>query len=131
MLSSCCYFCMGMCTVSEPGTRRTKSHEEHTINLRPSHWSSDGQPKYVAHTIPDVLLPLCHGSLLSVVESINLSICPQCQIKVGAIDAAALGHSRNRPTATDEKSFLYFGSDFSGWYSFGISIKLLLPDVIF
>jgi len=27
----------------------------------------------------------------------------QCRIKVGAVNAAALGHSRNRPTATDEK----------------------------
>ena len=26
----------------------------------------------------------------------------QCRTKVGAVDAAALAHSRNRPTATDE-----------------------------
>jgi len=26
-------------------------------------------------------------------------------------------HSRNRPSATDEKSLLYFGCDFSGWYN--------------
>jgi len=38
-----------------------------------------------------------------------------CRIKVGAIDAAALG-SWNAPTATDEKkSLLYFGCYFSGW----------------
>jgi len=36
-------------------------------------------------------------------------------------------HSRNRPTATDEKkkSRLYFGCDFSGWYNFGKIIKTI------
>jgi len=34
-------------------------------------------------------------------------------------------HSRNRPTATDEKkkSLLYFGYDFASWYNFGKIIK--------
>ena len=37
----------------------------------------------------------------------------QCPNKADAVDAAALGPSRNRPTATDEKrSLLYFGCDF-------------------
>jgi len=36
-------------------------------------------------------------------------------------------HSRNRPTATDEKKdLLYFGCDFSGgWYTFGKIIKIV------
>jgi len=35
-------------------------------------------------------------------------------------------NSRNRPTATDEKSLLYFGCDFSGgWYNFGKIIKIV------
>ena len=34
-------------------------------------------------------------------------------------------NSRNRPTATDEKSLLYFGCDFTGgWYNFGKIIKI-------
>jgi len=48
---------------------------------------------------------------------------------VRASDAAAF--TRNRPTATDEKKkkhLLYFGS---GWRSFGKSLELLPPDVIF
>jgi len=51
----------------------------------------------------------------------------QCRIKVGAIDAAAPAHSRNRPTATDEKKkrLLYFGCDFSGWDNFGKIIKIV------
>ena len=46
----------------------------------------------------------------------------QCRINVGAIDAAALGpfkkqdHGQGR---RNEKSLLYFGCDFSGWYNFG------------
>ena len=50
----------------------------------------------------------------------------QCQIKAGPNDAAALvpfkkqahGHGR-------EKSLLYFGCVFSGWYSFGKVIKIV------
>jgi len=40
-------------TVSDPGTQRTKSRDGHTSS-RPSHWSSDGGPKYVtlAHSLP-------------------------------------------------------------------------------
>jgi len=36
-------------------------------------------------------------------------------------------HSRNRPTATDEKknNLLYFGCDFSGWYNFRKIIKIV------
>jgi len=54
---------------------------------------------------------------------------------VGASDAAALrpfkkqahGHRRD-----NEKNYLlYFGRDFSGWYNFGKSLKLLPPDVVF
>ena len=44
-----------------------------------------------------------------------------------------LDHSRNRPTATDEKkkNLLCFCCDFSGWFNFrGKSLKLLPPDVI-
>jgi len=60
----------------------------------------------------------------------------QCRIKVGAIDAAALGpNSRNRPTTTDEKkrkkiiSLLAVISPV-GTIS-GKSLKLLPPDVTF
>jgi len=46
----------------------------------------------------------------------------------GAIDTAALsplkkqahGHGRE-----NEKSLLYFGCDFSGWYDFGKNIKIV------
>jgi len=47
---------------------------------------------------------------------------------VGAIDAAALGpfkkqaHGHGREK---EKSSLYFGCDFSGWYNFGKIIKIV------
>ena len=36
-------------------------------------------------------------------------------------------HSRNRPTATDEKkeSLLYFGCDFSAWYNCGKIVKVV------
>jgi len=35
-------------------------------------------------------------------------------------------HSRNRPTATDEKkTLLYFGCYFSGWYNFGKIVKIV------
>jgi len=43
-------------------------------------------------------------------------------MKLGAVDAAALGtfkkqaHGRGRE---NEKSLLYFGCDFSGWYNCG------------
>jgi len=43
-------------------------------------------------------------------------------------------HSRNRPTATDEKknNLLYFGFDFSAVGTIAKkSLTLLLPDVIF
>jgi len=56
----------------------------------------------------------------------------QYRIKVGAIDAAALGPFKNRPTATDEKSSLLCSGLI---YLFGTlsgkSLKLLPPDVIF
>jgi len=50
----------------------------------------------------------------------------QCRIKVGAIDAAALGPfkkigPRSR-TRKREKSTLHFGCDFSGWYNAGKNI---------
>jgi len=32
----------------------------------------------------------------------------QCRMKVGAINAAAYAHSRNSPTATDEKRKIFF-----------------------
>jgi len=35
-------------------------------------------------------------------------------------------HSRNRPTATDEKNVLYFGCNFSGWYNFRKIVKIKL-----
>jgi len=37
-------------------------------------------------------------------------------------------HSRNRPTAMDEKktNLLHFGSDFCGWYNFGKIIKICM-----
>jgi len=57
--------------------------------------------------------------------------CNQHRNKVGAIDAAAYkAHSRNRPTAADEKkkSLHCFGCDFSGWYNFGKIINI--PDSI-
>jgi len=44
-----------------------------------------------------------------------------------------LDHSRNRPTATDEKkkNLLCFCCDFSGWFNFRRkSLKLLPPDVV-
>jgi len=44
-------------------------------------------------------------------------------MKVGAIDAAALGPFK--------KNLLYFGCDFSGWYNFEKVIKLVATDVIF
>ena len=51
----------------------------------------------------------------------------RCLIKVGAIDAAALGPLQEtgaRPrTRKKEKSSLYLCSDFSGWYNFGKIIK--------
>ena len=39
-------------------------------------------------------------------------------------------HSRNRPTATDEKKeeLLYFDCDFSGWYNFGKVIKIVATN---
>ena len=52
----------------------------------------------------------------------------QCRIKVGAIDVAALGpfkkyaHGHGRE---NEKSLLIFGCDFSGWYNFGKTIKIV------
>ena len=58
----------------------------------------------------------------------------QCRIKVGAIDATALGpfkkqaHGHGRE---NEKSLLYFGCDFSGRYTFGKNIKIVATDVIF
>ena len=52
-------------------------------------------------------------------------IVTQCRIKVGAVDAAALGPFKNRPTATDEKykSSPYFGCDFCDWYNFAKIVK--------
>ena len=44
---------------------------------------------------------------------------------MGAINAQHWAHSRNRPTATDEKkkSLLCFGCDFSAWYNLEKIIK--------
>jgi len=41
-------------------------------------------------------------------------------------------HSRNRPTATDEKkkSLLYFGCNFSGWYNFQKIIKIVATNIL-
>jgi len=36
-----------------------------------------------------------------------------------------LQHSRNRPVATDKKSLLCFGCNFSGWYNFQKNIKFV------
>jgi len=46
----------------------------------------------------------------------------QCQIKVGAIDAAALGPFKKQPR-TRKRSLLAFGCDVCGWYNFGEIIK--------
>jgi len=52
----------------------------------------------------------------------------QCRIKAGAIDAAALGpfkkqaHGHGRE---NEKSRLYLGCDFFGWYNFGKIVKIV------
>jgi len=52
----------------------------------------------------------------------------QCRIKVGAIDAAALGpctqETGPRPR-TRKKTLLYFGCYFSGWYNFGKIVKIV------
>jgi len=54
----------------------------------------------------------------------------QCRIKVGAIDATALGSpTQEIGPWTRKRSLLCFGCDFSGWYNFGKIIKLLPPDV--
>jgi len=48
----------------------------------------------------------------------------QCWIKVGAIDAAALGafekqaHGHGREDEKKITNLLYFGCDFSDWYNF-------------
>jgi len=53
----------------------------------------------------------------------------QCRMKLGAVDAAALGtfkkqaHGHGRE---NEKSLLYFGCDFSGWYNCGKIIKTVV-----
>jgi len=58
----------------------------------------------------------------------------KCRIKVGAIDAAALGplkkqaHGHGREK---EKKLLYFGCDSLVGTISGKSLKLLTPDVIF
>ena len=41
-------------------------------------------------------------------------------------------HSRNRPTATDEKkkSLLYFGCNFSRWYNFQKIIKIVATNIL-
>ena len=52
----------------------------------------------------------------------------QCRIKVGAIDAAALGPLKKSVTATDEKMrkvISIFSCDFSGWYNFGKINKIV------
>jgi len=47
-------------------------------------------------------------------------------IKVGAIDAAALGPFKAHGLGREnEKNLPYFGTDFSGWYSFGKIIKIV------
>jgi len=59
---------------------------------------------------------------------------PQCRIMVGAIDAAVLGPFKKQARGhgrENEKSLLYVGCNFSGWYNFGKSLKLLPPDVTF
>jgi len=52
----------------------------------------------------------------------------QCRIKVGAIDAAALGPSQKyaHGHGREKKSLFYFGCDFSGWYNFGKIIKTVV-----
>jgi len=47
-------------------------------------------------------------------------------MKVGAIDAAALGPFKKQAQGhgrENEKSHLYFGCDFAGWYNFRKVIK--------
>ena len=46
-----------------------------------------------------------------------------------AIDAAALGPFKKQALGhgrENEKSFLYFGCDFSGWYNFGKIIEIVV-----
>jgi len=48
------------------------------------------------------------------------------RIKVGAIDAAALGpFQKQAHDHGQEKSILYFGCDFSTWYNFGKIVKIV------
>ena len=45
----------------------------------------------------------------------------QCRVKVGAIDTAARGTFKKEAHGLrreDEKSLLYFGCEYSGWYNF-------------
>jgi len=54
----------------------------------------------------------------------------QCRIKVGAIDAAALGPFKKQAHGhvgpyDKKKSLLYIGCDFSDWYIFGEIVKIV------
>ena len=80
---------------------------------------------YIYHT------EQCHGKRPQTLGNQNWrswqqSEVRQCRIKAGAtaIDAAALRPFKKiRPKATDQKSLLYFGCDFSRWYTFEKIIK--------
>ena len=79
-------------------------------------------------------LCVCLSVCLSVLVQISQSALFQCRIKVGAIDAAALGpfkkqaHGHGRE---NEKSLLCFGCNFLVGTISRKSFKLLPPDVIF
>jgi len=55
----------------------------------------------------------------------------RCRIKVGAIDAAALGRFENSHGRVKGKRLLCFGCDFSGCTLSEKSLKVLPTDVIF
>ena len=55
-------------------------------------------------------------------------------LRLGAIDAATLGPFEKQADGHErenDKSLLSFDCDFCGRYNFDISLKLLLPDVVF
>jgi len=63
-------------------------------------------------------------------EPMPKASCPQCRMKLGAVDAAALGTFKKqvhgRRGRENKKSLLYFGCDFSGLYNCGKIIKTVV-----
>jgi len=61
-------------------------------------------------------------------DLVTKTVPSQCPTKVGAIGAAALGPFKKQAHGhggENEKSLLYFGCDFSRWYNFGKTIKVV------